>query len=250
MASYMQFTGGTRTARATDGTGLIRDWSNRDAEILPQSVIATALDWAADRIYKTLRIPPLEYTRTFTVEESDLNDTYSGVGHLFTMPAPSDMIELIYLRRTVRRNQGTDNTTFNYRLDNRTLLDSYAERQFNSFTRVGNDFILYGDIGAGDIIEIHYYRRLPGLDATYAGTSENAAANLVGEAPHWLRDENERILLYGALIEVFNYLNEPESMSRYVELFDQEIQRLNSEEMMRDARGGNIKVSYNGGGLL
>ena len=209
------------------------------------------------------------------------------------------MIELIYLRRT------RDQTVFNYRLDQRTVLDGDAQKQYFSFSRVGDDFKLFGNISAGDVIEIHYYRRLPALNAAYDVTAENYNAGFVTggtrtivtataggaqfyivaanssatgtaystfalasaadtattniyavtsatgtEVRHWLRDENERTLLYGALIEVFNYLGEIEAMERYVALFDQEIVRLNKEEMMRDARGGNIQVSYNGGGLL
>ena len=294
MASYAEFVGTT-----TAGGGLIRDWANRDAEVLSQAVVHRCIQWAADRCYKTLRIPPLEFTRRFTIESGDLARTYGGAGMILTMPVPEDMIELIYIRRP------SDQTVFNFRLDNRSLNDSYSEIQFNSFTRIGDDFFIYGDVSATQEIEIHYYRRLPALNATYDVTAENYNAGFVTggtrvatttelagsqfyivaanrtttgtaystfvlamaadtadttiysvtgatgtEVRHWLRDENERILLYGALIEAFNYLGEIDAMERYVALFDQEITRLNTEEKMRDTRGGNIQVSYNGGGLL
>ena len=68
--------------------------------------------------------------------------------------------------------------------------------------------------------------------------------------PNWLRDENERILLMGALAEVFFYLQEDDQAQKYTALFQQEIQELNSEDVMRNASGGNVQMNFNGRGLI
>ena len=71
-----------------------------------------------------------------------------------------------------------------------------------------------------------------------------------GEVFNWLRDENERVLLNGALAEVFVYLNEPETAQRYFELFKVELEELNREETKRKASGGNVQINVNGYGLI
>ena len=68
--------------------------------------------------------------------------------------------------------------------------------------------------------------------------------------PNWLRDENERVLLMGALAEVFFYLQENEESLKYAQLFQQEIDELNKEDQMRHASGGNVQVNFNGRGLI
>lgn len=71
-----------------------------------------------------------------------------------------------------------------------------------------------------------------------------------GEVFNWLRDENERVLLNGALAELFVFLNEPETAQRYFELFRNELEELNREETKRKASGGNIQINVNGYGLI
>ena len=291
MATYSEFVGGTRSA----GTGgLIRDWANREDTVLSQGVITRCLDWAADECYRRLRIPTLELTRVFVVGETELdNDAQSYRGaSVATIPVPSDFIELIQIYRE------RDARVFNFRVDNRSMEDGQHAKRYFSFTREENVFKLFGDIRTGDEISVHYYRRLPRLDATYtvnaanfnAQSSANQFLTLTtdatatplwfasgtpnppvpgtntaltadpgsgvqyrftgNEASHWLRDENERILLFGALMEVFNYLDEPETLQRYQVRFTNEIEELNAQERRRDSMGGNVQVSYDGGGLL
>ena len=68
--------------------------------------------------------------------------------------------------------------------------------------------------------------------------------------PNWLREENERIILMGALAEIFFYLQENEEAQKYGALFQQEIQELNQEDVMRNASGGNVQMNFNGRGLI
>ena len=81
-------------------------------------------------------------------------------------------------------------------------------------------------------------------------THTNEVFGYGSPVPNWLRDENERILLMGALAEVFFYLQEDDQAQKYTALFQQEIQELNNEDVMRNASGGNVQMNFNGRGLI
>ena len=70
------------------------------------------------------------------------------------------------------------------------------------------------------------------------------------EAPHWLRDENEKVVLMGALAECFAYLQEDDQAQKYLALFQKEVAELNDEDRVRDASGGNIQTNYTAYGLI
>ena len=44
----------------------VYDWSNRDISALPTQIVRDTLRYAADKSYRTLRIPPLEQVFTYT----------------------------------------------------------------------------------------------------------------------------------------------------------------------------------------
>ena len=274
-------------------------WSNRDPDVFGASTsrpsggwtrasageLSEFLEYAADKCYRALRVPPLEYTRQFVVGENDFVSPDRGVdtGGITTvnMPVPVDLIDVIYFR--------CGGTIINEKLDPRTFYDRYSVKKSGFFwTRVGNIFQVSGPFAVGDTIEIHYYRRLPAMDAAYlvtaatynldsslfsetqeglytgaAGTlwfegadRTTASDSEVGdfdtevtlygrEIEHWLRNENERIVLFGALMEAFNYLDEPEQLQKFQSMFLQEISELNVEENLRQTQGGNISVNFN-----
>ena len=88
-------------------------------------------------------------------------------------------------------------------------------------------------------------------DNTTLTFSNTNTANYIGtETPQWLRDENERILLYGALVEIFAYVGDDEQAAKYKLMFDLEIQELNDEDAKRNSSGGNVQVNFNGRGLI
>jgi len=291
MATYVEFVGsGDFTG---DNAGMIRDWANRDVAVLSNSVVTRCLDYAADKAYRTLRVPPLEITRLYDVNGTqeeidaagaagDLPDigpsAYQG-SSVLTMPVPSDLIDIVYIRNadSTVKNSGI---VYNEKVDNRTFNDGYSQtKDFNFYTRIGNEIKLNGKFTRGDVLEIHYYRRLPLLNAKYSATYNNWKAGLgtldiggtattysaasdkteasfdarlaldadywVGkEAANWLKDENERIILFGALLEVFIYLNDNEEIQKYQQLFERELDELNKEELKRKTKGGNVAMSF------
>ena len=287
---------------------LVRMWANRDISALPDEIIADSMRWAADKAYRTLRVPPLEQIVNYSADTLTANTHASNnrLSSFTSLGIPGDLIEFIRLREV--DEEGRTVRIFNEKTDVRTFRDTYSDRYSDEATwtrEAGN--ILYspgfgnvgtnlGSSGVGQAtgLELYYYRRLPALNATFEVTPVNFAANrltrvtsggtqlffdplpsgrttpvpgedvafaetdtnrisffFVGnEVPHWLRDENERIILFGALAECFAYLQEDDQAQKYGGLFYQEIDELNREDQMRNASGGNIQQHFNGRGLI
>jgi hypothetical protein len=86
------------------------------------------------------------------------------------------------------------------------------------------------------------------VDITFSNT--NSTLFIGNEIPNWLRDQNERVILMGALAEIFSFTQEDDQAQKYGSLFLSEIKELNDEDAMRNASGGNLQVNFNGRGLI
>lgn len=309
-----------------DLIALVRQWSNRDEEVVNNAIIGDCLAYAADKAYRFLRIPPLERVINYTSETLQANTTNSNsrVFSITTLTIPEDLIEFIQIRAV--NSDGRTTRVFNEKTDVRTFYDQFAEKYTNLayWTRKENKILLSPGFNnvTEETVELYYYRRLFDLSTRYEVTAVNAnisdtyisevsVANPIPtnlrtgaavpskdlkkvdyrlgnssgeivsttyyettvadedipdvlgqytdintntyygtEVYNWLRDENERILLNGALAELFVYLQEPETASMYAQIFTNEIQELNQEEKSRKASGGNIQINLNGNGLI
>ena len=90
--------------------------------------------------------------------------------------------------------------------------------------------------------EVEYDSELDADNVFHTGT-----AYLIGKrAPNWLRDQNERLILFGALAEAFDYLQETQQAQIYRQKMQAEIAALNQEDKMRLSRGGNVNVHFKG----
>ena len=235
---------------------IIRDWSNRqDESVLPNDRIQEAMKYAADKAYRKLRVAALENTITYN---STALTAATTVGNNFLpsqtdLTLPTDLIEFIQIReidsvgRTCRVfNEKTDLRTFNDWSSIKTSYIGYFSRQGNTLL-LAPGFGQANSIGTADKVELHYYRRLPALNALYDVTPANYAAGFLtqdnaaaislffvngdtstayatqseataadtgsagtnnakyrgNEAANWLRDENERVIMMGALAEIF-----------------------------------------------
>ncbi len=286
----------------TQLTTLVRNWCNRDEEVVSDAIIQDCLKYAADKAYRTLRVPPLE---NVAVYESSLLTTATTTGQsgltITELQLPFDLIEFIQIKEL-----DSDNKTlrvFNEKLDIRTFNDVNAEKysNMNYWSRQRNVLLLtpgFNSTGKANSIEMLYYRRLPALNALYAVTVLNynagflttsgAGSSVEGSAllyfnsatgttayatqadaqaantggtvtsayyigtlvPNWLRDQNERVLLMGALAEIFSFTQEDDQAQKYGTMFFNEIKELNDEDGKRNASGGNLQVNFNGRGLI
>lgn len=160
----------------------VRDWSNKQsANTIPDQVIGDALSYAADEAYRTLRIPPLEYSIKYTVAaEDNAGEQSLGLpyGNAWTIISiPEDLTEFIYIRTVYGSNVSTPYATyptnasivFNEVTDARTFLDIYSEKySAYNFMWKNNQVYIHPQLSVGQELELHYYRRLPALDACYA----------------------------------------------------------------------------------
>ena len=156
----------------------VRDWANRDAETLPDSIIKDAIRYGADNIYRELRLPPLEHTVTYTIGAAQNGTEVLNI--------PEDLSEFISLRRLDGgRSTGTvDNADqsiiYNQKADYRTFRDIDAQQyDFYRWTRRGNEILIHPPLREGEEYELYYYRRLPAMNATYAVNPANFAASLL-----------------------------------------------------------------------
>ena len=286
----------------TQLTTLVRNWCNRDEEVVSDAIIQDCLKYAADKAYRTLRVPPLE---NVAVYESSLLTTATSTSQngltVTELQLPFDLIEFIQIKEL--DSAGKTLRVFNEKLDIRTFNDVNAEKysNMNYWSRQRNVLLLtpgFNSTGQANSIEMLYYRRLPALNALYAVTVLNynagflttsgAGASVEGSAllyfnsatgttayatqadaqaantggtvtstyyigtlvPNWLRDQNERVLLMGALAEIFSFTQEDDQAQKYGTMFFNEIKELNDEDGKRNASGGNLQVNFNGRGLI
>jgi len=290
----------------TELVAKVRTWANRDEEVVSDAIIQDCLKYAADKAYRTLRVPPLENVATYekTLLQAATTNASSSTLSMTELQLPYDLIEFIQIREI--DSAGLTTRVFNEKVDIRTFNDVNAEKYtgYNYWARQQNVLFLIPGFGNGstvnqaDKMELYYYRRLPALNAVYSVTvlnynagfltttgagsgvtnskqlyfnsltgttayatsTEAQAANAGGTVtnayyigiatPNWLRDENERILLTGALAELFAYVQEDDQAAKYLEIFKTEIAELNDEDAKRNASGGNLQVNFNGRGLI
>jgi hypothetical protein len=278
----------------------VRDWANkRDSATVPISTLQDCIRYGLDEIYKDLRVPQLEQTTTFTVTADE-----NGNPKFTTLDVPEDLIEFIYVAKV--DSDGKIEWTYDNLTDIRSFLNPFAENySTHRWTQRGLEFLLTPQLEVGDLIQLHYYRRLPPLDATYTVVPANydisladgaqpylfvstdatlytplyfvrggavdavfatnaeatayqatnggtvTTANYEGlEAYNWLRDANERMVLYASLSQIGAYLDLPEMEKRYETRATGLVAGLNNEERKRKARGGNVQVNVNTGGLI
>ncbi len=284
----------------------VRDWSNKkETATIPDSVIQDCVRWGADECYRLLRVPPLENIVTYTIAaEDNENEAVSGYPNstkYTRIPVPEDLTEFSFIRlKPSATNQLGQ--VFNEVPDARTFFDPYAEKysRYNWMYLNGSIYIL-PQVEVGTVLEIHYYRRLPDLDALYtvsavnyilgvadadqpylvlsdisngtslyfagAGINERVFNSQVEaqayadtqplttvtakyyegtEAPNWLRDQNERLLMFAALYFMGGYLFDEAMEARYEKKMREGIASLNSEEKFRKAKGGNVRMNFNG----
>ena len=128
-----------------------------------------------------------------------------------------------------------------------------------------------------DVVSYNYLIALSDADQPYLslGTSEDTPLYFVGgvvydteaealthgtvttkyytgkEVDNWLRDQNERLLLWGALMHLGgSYLFDDKMEARHKMKFTELVDSLNKEEKWRRASGGNVQININTGGLI
>lgn len=163
----------------TDLVTRTRDWLNRDTDVISDVILQDCIRWAADHAYRTLRIPPLESTITYTGSGTGalnlLAEPNVGGLTITSFAVPVDLIEVIKIR-TVDSTGQTIRVIEN-KADTRTFFNPQAGRwgHDTSWTRKGGRIYVSTQVGDNSetSVEIYYYRRLPALDAVYTIVADN-----------------------------------------------------------------------------
>ena len=160
----------------------VRNWSNRDSEVLNDEIINDCLEYAADDAYRILRIPPLEAIQSYTT---------TAEGRVLDIPI--DLSTFIQLREVVDENfLGSRLGTSPYciykeKSDIRSFYDVETNKQdYYRWTRQANQIHVYPNYRTGATFELYYYRRLPPLNSVYTVN----VANAFGIDPTMIGDTN------------------------------------------------------------
>ena len=178
-------------------------------------------------------------------------------------------------------------TMYDERTDVKTFYDFNDNMGYtNYFTRKGGQILAAGLATEGHVLELFYYRRLPALDAradlpstltlseaqadttTYEVITlsqydalihleqrtyhvlEGSYVRYILEVSHWLKDHNERVLLFGALHRVFDFLQEEDQSQKYKARFMESIQELNEEERKRSMSAARYVIRFGNTSLI
>ena len=117
------------------------------------------------------QVPPIVPISAYVVV-----DNQQAQVRVSRLPIPTDATSFIHLR--TRTSNGVE-YTINEKVDTRTFWDTDSIKTSNTYwSRQGNTILVGGfDVSAGTVLELHYYRRLPAVDARYAITPANFTAN-------------------------------------------------------------------------
>ena len=255
----------------------IREWANRDTDTLPTSIIEDSLVYAADVAFRELRVPALESAVTYTVSSNDNGgDAFSIPDDLsefisFRRTDDSQNVTTVYNNKTDYRTfydetacQGdyyrwvrkTDEILVHPPYSTGNVFELFYYRRLPAlnaaYSVTPSNFVLsrltLDETGTPLYFDNPPSTPVPGTDIAYANQNEAGTLTAVyyigNEAPNWLRDEQEKILLFGALSNVFSFLGELNLETRFKEKFANEIVLLNKEEGKRRASGGNVTMAF------
>tara|TARA_R100000963_G_scaffold35016_1_gene31016 strand:- start:2431 stop:3555 length:1125 start_codon:yes stop_codon:yes gene_type:complete len=173
----------------TNFVDLVRAWSNKDEAVVDNSKIQDAMRYAADNCYRKLRVAALEQSVTYS--KTQLEAATTSASNAYTskteLTIPADLVEFIQIREI--DDDGRTCRVFNEKTDLRTFNDAWAlKTQAFYWSRVGNIILLAPGFGQGSTlgsptkVELHYYKRLPALDALYDVTPANFTAGYLTAA--------------------------------------------------------------------
>jgi hypothetical protein len=184
-------------------------------------------------------------SRTFFDLYSEKYSVYNWMwkdGKIFIHPqlAVGAELEISYYRRLPALNATYSVIPVNY-----VIGLSDATQPYLTLTGVNTDTPLYFSTSAGVMKCFATFAEAQAYNPTV--TTKYYTGK---EVSNWLRDENERLLIWGALYNLGSYLFDEKMEQRYEKKFSENVFSLNKEEKWRRASGGNVQVNFNTNGLI
>lgn len=238
--------------------------------VIPEDLIEFIQIRTVDSDGKTVRVfNEKADVRTFYDQYAE---KYSGLGYwtrkgnkMVLAPAidtDNETVELYYYRRLFALDARIEVTAANANISNSYITEVSSTDDIPTNLRTGNKYpsanlkkAVYTLATTGAVMNTVYYETSvadASIPLAPLGQVRTITTVLAygSEVYHWLKDDNERVLLDGALAEAFGFLREPETAQMYSQQFMSEIDELNREEKSRKASGGNVQINFNSYGLI
>ena len=197
-------------------TGLktsIADWLSRDDLT---AVIPDFIELAEARIYRKLRIPPLEsvteYDTNSVTGDFDLPNDLLEIKAVVVQSSPTRKLEQRSWEEVRDRQDGTTGDPF-------------------YFAREGSTLIFYPELTATAVeLNVHYWRALAPL------TTSNET--------NWFTENAPSVVLYGALMEAALYLRDEEGVRDWGDKFKDAVDELQFMADTAEYSQGNMRVQH------
>ena len=190
-------------------------------------------------------------SRTFLDGYNEMYGGYSYMwldGKIKVRPQLSvgDVIEISYYRRLPDLNATYRVIAANYLTSSTDEAQPYLELVVSGgsnlyFAGTGSTLAVFDSYDAASLYDLQI-----GGDGSNVVTKQYVGK----ESSNWLRDSNERLLIWGALYNIGAYMFDEAMESRYARKFQENIDSLNKAEGMRRAKGGVPRTNVNTNGLI
>ena len=158
-----------------------------------------------------------------------------------------EVYELLYYRRladldAVYTVTPTNNSASNllYHATRAGLLSLFNTEMGNTAETNVADYVDTSPRFTNNIVEVTSSNN--GAGQTYVGMT--AGFYIGKESPNWLRDSNEKVVLFAALKQTFDFLNDIEGQQVYAAKAAEEVFQLNKEDQARNNSGGTVQTSF------
>lgn len=177
----------------------LKQWSQRTN--IPDDVLNDFIELSLSKANRALRIPPLEFLATFTVDADG------------AFPIPTDFIEA----KTVKTQWNGKDVV----LERKGISEVDVVNNSNSngppcvYGRLGNTFKIAPSGGTTEV-QMYYYYAIPEMSAD--------------ESENWLTQHAPEVLLYGAMAELCSYTRDDEGEARWNSKFNEAVNILQTVE--------------------
>ena len=159
-----------------------------------------------------------------------------------------EVYELLYYRRladldAVYTVTPTNNSASNllYNATRADLLSSFNTEMGNTAETNVADYVDTSPRFTNNVVEVTSSNN--GAGKAYDGMT-TTGFYIGKESPNWLRDSNEKVVLFAALKQTFDFLNDIEGQQVYAAKAAEEVFQLNKEDQARNNSGGTVQTSF------
>ena len=219
----------------------VADWLNRSD--LTNTQLDQFIEMGEALIYETLRVPPLERTATYTIDESDSSiDIPTGYLELIKFKLLDEGSCSVSTETNREDCQASGGTWTDGNKDDDIVLDRVDPKSFDNnrrpytFTRDKETFLITdknGEQKASGEYDLTYYYAEPPIGTIISGVEVN---------PYILQEYE--LILYAALSFGFAFLQDDDGAAKYAGLVEAKINTLNDKASSAERKGGQYVQAF------